>query len=85
MSLAVGGGNQIQPWDLSIEQLGQLKKQHEDEISELQVQLQSLNSAKGKFINSKSCVDEMSKSKEDDAILVPLNSSLCKSFIDINM
>jgi len=70
--------DQIDPWSLSIEQLNSLKKQHEDEIAELQTQMQSLQNAKGKFLNSKSCVEDISKSKENDALLVPLNSSLCK-------
>ena len=70
--------NQVNPWDLSLEQLSSLKKQHEDEIAELQSQLQSLNSAKGRFNNSKTCIDDISKSKVGDSLLVPLNSSLCE-------
>lgn len=73
---------QIDPWSLSIEQLSSLKKQHEDEIAELQTQMQSLANAKGRFINSKNCVEDISKSKEDDTLLVPLNSSLCKLVMD---
>ena len=72
---------EINPWDLSIESLSTYKKQHEDEINELQSQLQSLNSAKGKFNNSKACMEEVAKSKEGDHLLVPLNSSLCMYFV----
>jgi prefoldin alpha subunit len=71
---------QIDPWSLSIEQLSSLKKQHEDEIAELQTQLQSLSNAKGRFVNSRNCIEDIAKSKEGDAMLVPLNSSLCKCF-----
>jgi len=76
--VSVENEREIQPWQLSIEQLDQLKKQHEGEIQELQSQLQSLHSAKGRFNNSRACIDEVGKGKEGDALLVPLNSSLCK-------
>jgi hypothetical protein len=42
--LSVSNEREIQPMDLSIEQLNNLKQQHEEEIKELQKQLEQLAS-----------------------------------------
>ena len=76
-SVSVQNEREIQPWQLSIEQLANLKKQHEEELSEIQSQLQQIQNAKSRFLNSRFTLEELSKSKEGDAMLIPLNSSLC--------
>ena len=67
---------EIQPHQLSIEQLNGLRQQHEDEINELSRQLESLQQAKQRFITSRTTLDEISSSGSGDTVLVPLNNSL---------
>ncbi len=61
---------------MSIEQLNQLKVQHENEIRELQGQLETLHGAKNRFIGARLTLDEMKKMPETTPLLVPLNGSL---------
>lgn len=72
----VPNAREIDVMQLSLEQLNQLKTQHEEEIQELNKQLEILYSAKNKFLSSKLNVENMSKTKENDVLLVPLTSSL---------
>jgi prefoldin alpha subunit len=67
---------QIDPMSLSLDQLNNLKTQNEEELQELQRQLEALHNAKGRFLNARNNLDDMSTSKKDDVLLVPLNSSL---------
>ena len=61
---------------LSLEQLNNLKTQNEEELQELQRQLEALHNAKGRFMNARNTLDDISTSAVNDVILVPLNSSL---------
>lgn len=61
---------------LSLEQLNSIKSQIEGELQELQKQLESLSLARNRFTNAKSILLDLSTSKADEKLLVPLNSSL---------
>jgi hypothetical protein len=74
--VSVTNEREIQPMQLSLEQLNSLKTQHENEIQELQRQLEQLVGAKNRFSMAKSTLLDMSSYSEDHKILVPLNSSL---------
>mmetsp|Transcript_30059 Transcript_30059/g.28725 ORF Transcript_30059/g.28725 Transcript_30059/m.28725 type:complete len:161 (-) Transcript_30059:114-596(-) len=67
---------EVNPMHLSLEQLNNLKLQNEEELQELQRQLETLHGAKGRFLNARNTLDEISTSKKDEVLLVPLNSSL---------
>lgn len=67
---------EIQPMQLSIEQLNALKTQHEEELQELQKQLESLHGARTRFSTSRSTLLDMGKVENDQRLLVPLSSSL---------
>ena len=95
--VSVSNEREIQPMDLPIEQLNNLKAQHEEEIRELQKQMESLagrmrhiyrmyiyniewpllvSGAKNRFIMAKSSLSDLKEAKNDNQILIPLNSSL---------
>lgn len=67
---------EIQPMNLSLEQLNSLKTQHEEDILDLQKQLETLMSAKSRFSSAKSSLLEMNSCNLGNKMLVPLNSSL---------
>src|SRR5690348_2773315 len=75
---AVGVVNEreIQPMQLSLEQLSSLKTQHEEELQELQRQMESLYGAKGRFLNAKSTLTDMASCPVGNSLMIPLNSSL---------
>jgi prefoldin alpha subunit len=75
-ALSVSNEREIQPWNLSVEQLHSLKGQHEDEIRSLTGQLEQLYGAKNRFVSSKSTLSDMGTAEKGRQILVPLNSSL---------
>ena len=81
----VSNEREIQPMQLSLEQLNMLKTQHEEEIQEMQRQLESLYSAKTRFNTAKATVQDISETSAGHKILIPLSSSLyvpgtiCKS------
>jgi prefoldin alpha subunit len=72
----MSANNQIDPMQLSLEQLNSLKTQHEDEIVELSKQLEALYGAKNRFQASRATLDDIATTKPGDAMLVPLTSSL---------
>jgi len=72
----ISNEREIQPMQLSIQQLSQLKTQHEEEISDLNKQLETLIGAKNRFLNARSTLAEISTSSIGNRLLIPLNSSL---------
>lgn len=74
--VSVSNEREIQPMQLSIEQLNHLKTQHEEELQELQRQLESLHSAKTRFATAKATVQDISETPNGQKILIPLSSSL---------
>ena len=58
-NVGVTNEREIQPMQLPLDQLSQLKSQHEEELGELQRQLQSLHDAQGRFLYAKSVLKEM--------------------------
>jgi prefoldin alpha subunit len=74
--VSVTNEREIQPMQLSLEQLNALKTQHEEEIQELQKQMESLHSAKARFATSRATLLDMGKIQNDQKLLVPLSSSL---------
>ena len=75
-AVSVVNEREIQPMQLSLEQLSQLKTQHEDELQELQPQLDSLTTARARFLNARNTLSDMKVAEEENVVLVPLNSSL---------
>lgn len=67
---------EIQPMQLSLEQLNGLKQQHEEEIQELTKQIESLATAKSRFLTAKATLLDLGSTPENRKMLVPLNSSL---------
>eukprot|EP00286_Rhodomonas_abbreviata_P019197 CAMPEP_0181292238 /NCGR_PEP_ID=MMETSP1101-20121128/2396_1 /TAXON_ID=46948 /ORGANISM="Rhodomonas abbreviata, Strain Caron Lab Isolate" /LENGTH=148 /DNA_ID=CAMNT_0023396687 /DNA_START=53 /DNA_END=502 /DNA_ORIENTATION=+ len=74
--MSVSNEREIQPMQLSLEQLSGLKTQHENEIQELQRQTDSLYGAKGRFSNAKSVLGDINTCAEGNSLMIPLNSSL---------
>ena len=73
---SISNEREIQPMQLSLEQLSSLKQQQEEELQELQRQLETLVGARNRFLNSRNVLDEISGSAPGSSLLVPLNSSL---------
>lgn len=74
--LSVTNEREISAEDLTLDQLANLKQQHEDEIKELSSQLDQLFGAKNRYINARNVLDEMNKTTDGSTLLVPLTSSL---------
>jgi prefoldin alpha subunit len=74
--VSVSNEREIQPMQLSLEQLNALKQQHEEELQELSRQLESLINGRNRFALSKSTLQEISSYPENQKLLIPLNSSL---------
>ena len=74
--LTITNEREVSADDLTLDQLINLKQQHEDEIKELSSQLEQLYGAKSRYINSKNVIDDLSQTSEESTILVPLTSSL---------
>eukprot|EP01035_Chromulina_nebulosa_P023689 gene23689-30721_t len=74
--ISVTNEREIQPFQLSIEQLSALKTQHEEELQELQKQMESLYDANSRFSNARSTLADISTCNDSSRILIPLNSSL---------
>lgn len=75
-SVAVTNEREIQPLQLSLEQLNSLKTQHEEELQQLQRQGETLMGAKNRFLTAKATLHELQQSKGGQRLLIPLNSSL---------
>jgi prefoldin alpha subunit len=75
-AMTVSNEREIQPMQLSLEQLSGLKTQHENEIQELSRQMESLYGAKNRYNTAKSVLADMSTCPEGNTLMVPLNSSL---------
>ncbi len=75
-ALTLSNEREIQPMQLSLDQLSGLKQQHEEELQELQKQLEALHGAKYRFINARTTIDEMAETKVGDKLMIPLSSSL---------
>jgi prefoldin alpha subunit len=75
-TVGVQNEREIQPMQLPLDQLSQLKTQHEEELGELSRQLQALHDAQGRFLNAKSVLKDMCTNPVDSLVLVPLNTSL---------
>ncbi|EGB06745.1 hypothetical protein AURANDRAFT_28705 [Aureococcus anophagefferens] len=61
---------------LSLDQLNQLKSQHEQELNQLRERHSSLKQAEGRFRQSKDALAAISKDDEGKSMLVPLTQSL---------
>lgn len=72
----VSNEREIQPMQLSLEQLSSLKTQHENEIQELGRQMESLYGAKSRYNNAKAVLGDINTCPTGNALLIPLNSSL---------
>ena len=75
-AISTSNEREINPMQLSIEQLYQLKQQHEDEITDMQKQLDSLATARNRFLGAKSALNDIAITPEDNFLYVPLSSSL---------
>jgi prefoldin alpha subunit len=71
-----GDGKGIDITKLSIEQLQQLKKQHEEEIEGLSGNLGALRVAMNKFLDSQKTIETFAETPAGAEILVPLTSSM---------
>lgn len=74
--LTISNEREVTVNDLTLDQLGGLKTQHEDELAELQNQLEQLHGARNRYNHSMTTLDTMSGTKENQTMLIPLNSSL---------
>lgn len=74
--LTISNEREVTVNDLTLDQLGGLKTQHEDELSELQTQLEQLHGARNRYNNSMSTLENMLSTKENQTMLIPLNASL---------
>jgi len=72
----VSNEREIQPMQLSLEQLSGLKTQHENEIQELQRQTETLYGAKSRLANAKAVLGDINACAEGNTLMIPLNSSL---------
>ncbi|CAM9262696.1 unnamed protein product [Ectocarpus fasciculatus] len=75
----MAGGQQQQSIDLSVlslEQLNQMKTQHEEEVQTLSGNFMKLRDAQARFSESISAVEALGSKTEDKEILVPLTQSL---------
>ena len=72
----VSNEREIQPMQLSLDQLSYFKTQHEEEIIELSKQLEALVGAKNRYLNAKATITEVQAAPEGNPMLVPLTSSL---------
>lgn len=75
-AITTSNEREIQPYQLSIEQLSNIKNQHEEELQELQRQLESLQGAEKRFFIARKSLDDIAESPEGQSVLVPLNTSL---------
>ncbi|RYY69822.1 prefoldin subunit alpha [archaeon] len=67
---------EINLFQLSLEQLNSLKGQHEEEIQQLNRQAETLLGARNRFLTTRATLQQLNQGKEGDQLLVPLNSSL---------
>jgi len=74
--ISVTNEREIQPMQLSLEQLSSLKTQHENEIQELSRQMESLYGAKSRYNNAKAVLGDINTCPSGNQLLIPLNSSL---------
>lgn len=68
--------NEMDISTLSLDQLNQLKSQHEQELNQLRERHGSLKQAEGRFRQSKDALAAISKDDEGKSMLVPLTQSL---------
>ena len=68
--------NEMDISTLSLDQLNQLKSQHEQELNQLRERHSSLKQAEGRFRQSKDALAAISKDDEGRRMLVPLTQSL---------
>lgn len=68
--------NEMDISTLSLDQLNQLKSQHEQELNQLRERHSSLKQAEGRFRQSKDALAAISKDDEGKSMLVPLTQSL---------
>ena len=67
---------QIEPMNLSLDQLGALKTQFENELNEMGSQLEKLHGAKNRFLSTKASLNEVSSFPADNRMMIPLSQSL---------
>lgn len=58
--LTISNEREVTVADLTLDQLGGLKTQHEEELAELQNQLEQLHGARNRYNNSMSTLDNLS-------------------------
>lgn len=75
-AVSVSNEREIQPLQLSLEQLNSLKTQHEEELQQLQRQGETLVGAKNRFLTVKATLSDLQQSQKGQKLLIPLNSSL---------
>jgi prefoldin alpha subunit len=74
--LTLSNEREVSVGELPIDQLANLKQQHEDELKDLSNQLEQLHGAKNRYINARNVLDDMGSSAEGSNMLIPLTSSL---------
>ncbi len=75
--MAAAEQNQMDVGAMSLEQLQNIKAQHEDEVQELKRQLGAIYGAKNRYISAKTAVDQLVRPESDGKeLLIPLTSSL---------
>ena len=72
----ISNEREIQPMQLSLEQLSNYKTQHENEITELNNQMETLYQAKSKYMSAKIVLGDISLYPSNNELMIPLNSSL---------
>merc|ERR1712091_571030 len=68
--------NEMDISTLSLDQLNQLKSQHEQELNQLHARHSGLKQAEGRFRQSKDALAAISKDDQGRRMLVPLTQSL---------
>eukprot|EP01032_Pedospumella_encystans_P011861 gene11861-13758_t len=74
--VSITNEREIQPMQLSLEQLSSLKTQHENEIQELSRQMEALYGAKNRYNNAKVVLGDVNTCPSGNQLMIPLNSSL---------
>uniref|UniRef100_A0A7S3HCV2 Prefoldin subunit 5 n=1 Tax=Spumella elongata TaxID=89044 RepID=A0A7S3HCV2_9STRA len=74
--VSITNEREIQPMQLSLEQLSSLKTQHENEIQELSRQMEALYGAKNRYNNAKVVLGDINTCPSGNQLMIPLNSSL---------
>lgn len=74
--MTIENERQIDVMSLDLQQLNALKTQFENELNEIGRQLESLHSAKNRFLSSKVAIEQVQGYGNDNKVMIPLANSL---------